>query len=105
VRASVLLTVLAPLLGAGCFVLDEIDKGRAELDRRSGRSASRSPEAGEGSEGGVESARSVVSRWWQEARALVPGEGDGDLVRCRLGREERFMRSDDCRSLGGVVGG
>jgi hypothetical protein len=108
VRTSILLALLAPLVCGGCFVLDEIDKSSAEFERHSTGSASRSHDAGgPARESGAEErpARSAVSRWWEEARTLVPGEGDGDLVRCRLGRDERFMRSADCRSLGGVAGG
>ena len=104
-RTSVLVAVLTSLLCAGCFVLDEIDKGSAELERRSPTSSRTkgTPEAPEQDEERPD--RAAVSRWWQEARSLVPGEGDRDLVRCRLEGATQFMRSDDCRSRGGQVGG
>lgn len=108
---------LAAGLVLGCPILDELDKGSAEMDKYSpsARKAAEEKKKADAAEkaggsrsgskagGAVAGAKAAASQWWSKARTLAPDEKDEDLVRCVLPDGDRFMREHDCQMRSGVA--
>ncbi len=104
---------------SGCFVLDELEWGQAELERYGGNSEGRpaaSPQAAAPKATAPEAAKPDsssswkekvpdVSEWWKEARTITSGPKNTNIVGCRLNGAVSFMRVDECRARGGQVEG
>lgn len=117
-RARILAALVALLVASaslsGCYVLDELDKGQAELDRYSSANNKKKAAAAKAqADGGAGSAEAdgkpAGASWWSHARSLNTAPGaeqakadDPDaVVRCELGGSTGFMRRGDCLSQGG----
>lgn len=101
----------------GCPILDELDKGAAEMDKYSpsARKAKeqRDKEAAAKREGGpgalskageaAAGAKEAASQWWSHAKSLAPDEADGNIVRCILPDGEKFMARHDCQMRSGIA--
>lgn len=101
----------------GCPILDELDKGSAEMDKYSPtarklkeqkeKEAVAKPQGGSGavSKAGeaAASAKEAASQWWSNAKSLAPDEADGNIVRCILPDGEQFMARHDCQMRAGIA--
>jgi hypothetical protein len=103
---KLLLAILAALLCSGCFVIDEIEKGRAIMEAHDGIEN----DAEEGSADAKEppkTPRESLAEYYAKQRAkaaphkksLDPAD---DVGRCRVGNTTQFMRRSDCRLRGGT---
>jgi hypothetical protein len=102
-------------LALGCGVLEELDKGSAEMDKHSPgaralsekkakEAAEKQAKKGESKAGGVTAqARDAASKWWSNAKSLAPDETNSDVVRCVLNGSDQYMSRNDCAMRGGVV--
>ncbi len=103
----VLAVILASVVFAGCFALDEIDAGQKEMDRygTKGKAGGGASPAGKTEE--KASPQERMRQWWDSARTFTPREDDAksDVVSCKLGGAVRFMRQADCQNSGGRVAG
>ena len=93
-RALALAGLLLPL--AGCFVFDEIDKGRESM----GKPPAAEKQAAAAAAGAKKAGEKAPS-WWEKAGTLAPGEGDASIVSCALRGSVQFMREADCLTRGG----
>jgi len=99
--------VLAALLGSGCFVIDEIEAGRAIMEAHS-PDEDKKAEAAEGpGAGSQQSARERLADYYAEQRAKASGpsknlDPDDDVGRCRIGSTTQFTRRSDCRLRNGT---
>jgi hypothetical protein len=110
-RLRVCALLLVAVLGSGCFVLDELDKGNEILDSHSPTrskaaqaNAAANPAAKPGDPAQDPKAREKA--WWQSARSLSRADEkptEDPSVRCRLGGGIRFTRQSDCLTQGGTV--
>ena len=98
--------LLVCLLGSGCFVFDEIDAGKASMDKNSPRQKAPGPNAKAGAPKAGAPAQKSSKDWWATARSIeAPADTDpGDPetpVSCEVRGSTRFMRRGDCLSQGG----
>jgi len=107
---KILILTLVGLLCGGCFVIDEIDQGRAIMDAHTPDSEKAKAEsigtAGNG-EGTPKSARERLNDYYAKQRANAPAPATtadpGDKVgRCRIRGATQFTRRSDCRLRGGT---
>jgi len=113
-----LAAALALAFGLGCPILDELDKGNAEMDKysqgaqklkakkekeASEKAAKSGPSAVQTASGAAEQAKQSASQWWSNARSLAPDEADGNIVRCILPGGEQFMARHDCQMRSGIA--
>jgi hypothetical protein len=111
----VLALALALGLAAGCSVIDELDKGSAEMDKYSpaarkaaeakakAEAEKKSGSAAKTAQGVAGKARQTASQWWGNATSLAPDEADETIVRCVVSGSEQYMRHHDCQMRGGIV--
>ncbi len=111
-RLHGLALLLVALLGSGCFVFEELDKGNEILDSHSPtRSKAAREKAAAGQPAGQpgdpkEDPKAREKAWWQSARTLSRADekpSKDPSVRCRLGGGVRFTRQTDCLTQGGTV--
>jgi hypothetical protein len=101
----ILTALLAVLLCSGCFVVDEIEKGRAIMKAHAPESE---PEVTRKAGGGAPaSARQRLAEYYAEQRAKASpasrSDDPGDAVgRCRIRGSTEFLRRADCRIRGGT---
>ena len=99
----------------GCFVLDELDWGMAELEKHpikpgaaSSRNANKNAEPPTPSASPTDSSWGEklpdLRQWWREARTLSSSKKDESIVQCRMDGRTQFMRIDECQARGGQVG-
>jgi hypothetical protein len=109
-----LAVLLVALLGSGCFVLEELDKGNEILDAHSPTRSKAAKEKAAAAAGQTaakpgdpqEDPRARQKAWWQSARSLSRADekpSEDPNVRCRLGGGVRFTRQTDCLTQGGTV--
>lgn len=102
----VLTALLIALLCSGCFVVDELEKGRAIMKAHAPESEpEEAKKAGTG--GAPASARQRLAEYYAEQRAKVSSvfksDDPGDAVgRCRIRGSTEFLRRADCRIRGGT---
>ena len=103
--ARLILLIAICVFGAGCFVLDELDSGKAQMEKNSPKKPGATAKAKQSG-----SATPTGEAWWSTARSLdaVPADADEDdpnaPVACRIAGGTRFMRRSDCLSQGGRPG-
>jgi hypothetical protein len=104
-------------LALGCGVLDELDKGNAEMDKfspgaralaekKAKEAAEKQAKAGAPKSGGggvTAQARDAAAKWWSNAKSLAPDETNSDVVRCVLNGTDQYMSRNDCAMRGGYV--
>jgi hypothetical protein len=105
-RLAMLLIVC--LLGSGCFVFDEIDSGKAIMDKNSPKKAGAPAKAGAGAPTGKAGTpgQKASKDWWATAKSIeAPTDVDpadpNTPVSCEVRGSTRFMRRGDCLSQGG----
>ncbi len=100
------------LLGSGCFILDEIDKGQEEMRKHSPEAKNQAKSAPEKDEnGGISlaalrerSAGAIDSISGRVEEALAPEpDPDNVVVSCAIDGRTEFTRKFDCQSRGGQV--
>jgi len=97
---------LALALCTGCFIFDEIDQGREEMKRYSGRPGHRAaaePEAPEEEEEGP----GLIARVQQFFQEKTEGSGperpaDDEIITCDLQDGITFTYESDCLARGGT---
>jgi hypothetical protein len=99
----------------GCPILDELDKGNAEMDKYSQgakklkekkekEAAEKAAKSGAGAvKTAAGDAKQSASQWWSNARSLAPDEADDNIVRCILPGGEQFMARHDCQMRSGIA--
>jgi hypothetical protein len=111
-RLGAALLASALLAGPGCFVLDELDKGNAMMDKRVAArrgerppaTATPAPSKPASRAGSVTAdATARLESWWNEARSLAPGSRPEGVVRCRANGQEVYTREASCAARGGTV--
>ena len=110
--------LLAPLalaaalaLATGCFVFDEIDKGKQIMDQHSGRTkhvpqAAAAPEEADEAEDESPGLLARMKAFWEESRAEDEPERSADdgIITCELSDGgTTFTYESDCLSRGGQV--
>jgi hypothetical protein len=112
-RPLAIALALAGLLISGCFVVDELDSGQAQMDHNSARGRPKPEEPAPRTRGGeddgsiVDSGRDAlasVEGWWDELGKPEPLPDD-EIVQCRLHGSLQFTRESTCRARGGVPAG
>jgi hypothetical protein len=111
ILAAALALLLAPGV-CGCWVLDEIDKGDALLDKHSGKT--KQSAQGEAQKGPAAAAaaprKGAVDDYFRKeneagtTRTISPGQVSEGIVKCRLGGATQFMTKDACAARGGIEG-
>jgi hypothetical protein len=106
---KLLLPILAALLCSGCFIVDEIEEGRALMEAHSpDGDAEAEAEVELGSPKGVpKSARDRLAEYYAKQRAKASGPAKSldpadDVGRCRIGGTTQFTRRSDCELRGGT---
>jgi hypothetical protein len=97
VRAIALL--IACVFATGCFVFDELDKGKKFLDQHSPKKPAAAAAA---EKPGPQ--KKTGAGWWANAKSLSgPAEDDGKnpVIACAVGKATSFMHKNDCLSQGG----
>jgi hypothetical protein len=96
--------LLACVFASGCFVFDELDSGKAIMDKN----APQKPAAAEEKASADKAAKPAGATWWSTARSIDTGPaaaadpGDPNApVACKIAGSTRFMRRGDCLSQGG----
>ena len=92
-------------LAPGCYVFDELDKGRDLMDGGKAKAAeekARADARAQREEDRQAARQQESAEWWSRARSL-DGAPDPELVSCRIGGKTQFMRRTDCQSRGGSV--
>ena len=107
--------ILALSLCVGCPILDELDKGNAEMDKYSpgARKLKEKKEKEAAAEaekkgtktlaGAADSAKQAASEWWGKAKSLAPDEKNENVVRCVLPGGDQFMARHDCLMRSGLA--
>jgi hypothetical protein len=110
-----LATVLVAGLCLGCPILDELDKGSADMDkfspgaralteRKAKEAAEKEAKKAPSKAGSVTAqARDAASKWWSNARSLAPDETDPEVIRCVIDGKDQYMGRPDCLMRGGSV--
>jgi hypothetical protein len=108
-------TALVLSFSLGCSIMEELDKGSAEMDKHSpgaraltakkaAAAAEKEEKSGAKKVAGVTAqARDAASKWWSNARSLAPDETNPEVVRCVLNGKDQYMASHDCQMRGGSV--
>lgn len=97
------------LAGPGCFVLDELDSGMAQMKGEAAKKEETAPgKPAEGSTAkGASEMQAKVKNLWRNARTPTSKETPADpgaaLVACKLGGGTRFMSKTDCLTQGGRI--
>jgi hypothetical protein len=115
-RLPALCLVLAALLLApGCGILEELDNGRAEMDKHSASAQKEKAEkaaataegertgAAAAASGAAAKARQAASTWWQNARSIGSEETDENVVRCIVDGGEQYTQKQNCLMRGGRI--
>jgi hypothetical protein len=112
---AVCLALAALLLAPACGVLDELDKGRAELEKHSTSAQKEKAEkaaataeaertgAAAAASGAAAKARQAASTWWQNARSIGSEESDENVVRCIVDGGEQYTQKQNCLMRGGRI--
>jgi hypothetical protein len=111
VRLHLVALALAASLSTGCFVLDELDKGNAILDAHASKAskdakAKAAAEAAANKGGAPATPEEKRKQWWSSASSLSTADQapkEDPHIRCRIEKDERFMRRSDCLSQGGKI--
>ena len=95
----------------GCFVFDELDKGKALMEQHSPRASTDKAESGrtragretEGEEGFFVLVSGRARNWWAEFNEPAAPKRDPDdvVVRCEVRGGLQFMRKSDCELRSG----
>ena len=106
-RSSAIALSLALALCTGCFVFDEIDQGREEMRRHSGRQAHRAaaaePEAPEEEDEGPGLIARVQAFFEEKTEDSAPERSpDDEIITCDLGESLTFTYESDCLARGGT---
>ena len=112
--ARVLLLLVICLFASGCFVFDEIDSGKAIMEKNSPKPKAGGPNAKAGSAQAKAIAKAKAGSprqkggkdWWATAKSIdAPTDVDpadaSTPVSCEVRGSTRFMRRGDCLSQGG----
>jgi hypothetical protein len=109
-RLHLIALALAATLSSGCFVFDEIDKGQELMDSHSAtrnKDAKAKAAAADAKDGDAPATpEEKKKQWWASATSLSTADQapkKDPHIRCRIERDERFMRQSDCLSQGGKV--
>jgi hypothetical protein len=93
----------------GCFVVDELNAGKDEMDRRIGARAKPEVKKFDGPDwedllptAKKKTAREVADDYWDTAQAIAPGELSEGIAKCQLDGSLQFMSQDDCLARGGT---
>ena len=98
------------LLAPGCFVLDELDAGRALMEQHSPKKAEEKKPAAATRMASADTDQGLIDElqgWWKKKRreaeeASRPAPDPDDVpVRCRIGGRTHFVRKSDCALRGG----
>jgi hypothetical protein len=95
---------------AGCFVLDEIDKGSKIMDDHSAGAGKRKKEAAESEVAAPVGKKDAVDAYFRAeeedgtTKSFAPGEESEGIGTCRLGGQEQFMKREECAARGGQAG-
>jgi hypothetical protein len=112
---ATLLALAALLLAPGCGVMEELDKGRADLEKHSASAQKEKAEkaaasaqsenagAAAAASGAAAKARQAAATWWQSARSLGSEEPSEDVVRCVIAGAEQYTQRHNCLMRGGTV--
>jgi len=97
--------LLVALLCGGCFVIDEIDQGRAIMEEHNPKAVLKADAKGE--DGAPQTARERLDAYYakQRAKASAPAKsaGAGDKIGgCRIDGKVQFTRRSDCQLRGGT---
>jgi hypothetical protein len=109
VRLHLVALALAASLSTGCFVLDELDKGNAILDAHASKASKDKKAAAEAAANKGEKPATPEEKrkqWWSSASSLSTADQapkEDPHIRCRIEKDERFMRRSDCLSQGGKL--
>jgi uncharacterized protein YPO0396 len=110
-----LLVAAGVALATGCGVLEELDKGRADLEKHSATAQKEKAEkaaanaeaertgAATAASGAAAKARQAAATWWQNARSIGSEETSEDVVRCVIAGADQNMHKHDCLMRGGTV--
>jgi hypothetical protein len=104
---------LCAWLCQGCFVFDELDKGRDILDEHGGKPGApkheahaSAPEPKPAEEPGpLEALLARARAWWQDERVEERPERPADdiVVRCDVGGSTHFTHKSECLVRGGSI--
>lgn len=106
-----LILALAASLAGGCFVIEELDSGKASMTgSRKARQAEESaqeaePSTRDGAGARASAVQAKVRDLWKNARTPTsqepPNDPGAELVGCRIAGAVRFMSRTDCLTQGG----
>jgi len=106
---KLLIPILVALLCSGCFVMDELDKGKAIMEAYDGKpnDAEESKKGSADSKGPPKTPRERLADYYAQQRAKAPeptksADPHDDVGRCRVGKSVQFMRRSDCQLRGGT---
>ena len=109
------LALAALVLAPGCGILEELDNGRAEMDKHSASAQKEKAEkatataegertgAAAAASGAAAKARQAASTWWQNARSIGSEETDENVVRCIVDGGEQYTQKQNCLMRGGRI--
>jgi hypothetical protein len=117
-RGLLTLALLLPLVfGSGCFVFDELDKGKEIMDAHTPAAKKKKDEAeaAKAAAGNGEAPPTydqLTQKWWKDASSLskAPDEEDGEApdpnatVSCQHDGKTFYTRRSDCLARGGRTG-
>ena len=105
------LLLAACLVLPGCFVIEEIDAGQKEMDRRAGPRAKPESNKFDGPDwedlGNLlpgqkkKTAKERAKDYWDTAKTIAPGTMSEGIAKCLLDGSVQFMSQDDCLARGG----
>ena len=112
------LSLLAAVFLSGCFVIDELNSGNAEIEKYSvgwrekkkekelaakHKAENAGPSIGSRVVTSWDDAKNTANGWWQDAlEEEAPRRDSTDIaVSCEIGGQIQFLRKSDCALRGG----
>lgn len=106
---KLLLPIFVALLCCGCFVVEEIEKGRAIMEAHDGKKDDAAKGEGDGADakGPPKTPRESLADYYAKQRAKAPAptkslDPADEVGSCRIGNTTQFMRRSDCKLRGGA---
>lgn len=92
--------LLLSSFSTGCWVIEEIDAGQELLEKHSAKVEEVEEEDPDKEWAFMEK---LDPEYWAKARTITKGEGNSDIVNCKVGGSTQFMKKSECAGRNGIA--